>query len=53
VLSGGHLDLSNTFKQFYDAFQERSLGPSHVIKTGHTMMLSQPDATAELLLAAV
>jgi len=53
VLSGGHLDLSNTFQQFYDTFEERSLGAAHVIKTGHTMMLSEPDATAELLLAAV
>jgi pimeloyl-ACP methyl ester carboxylesterase len=53
VLSGGHLDLSNTFQQFYDTFQERSLGQSHVIDTGHTMMLSEPKLTADLLLAAV
>jgi hypothetical protein len=53
VLSGGHLGLSNTFQQFYDTFRERSLGQSHVIETGHTMMLSEPKATAELLLAAL
>ena len=53
VLAGGHLDLSSTFQQFYDTFQERSLGQTHVIKTGHTMMLSEPGATAGLLLAAL
>ena len=52
VLSGGHLHNFNTFLPFYERFRAESLGPAHVIATGHTMMLTEPQATTDFLLGA-
>ena len=53
VLAGAFLDTSKTFEYFYDVFRERSLGHAYVIDTGHTMMLTMPQETAQFLLDAL
>jgi pimeloyl-ACP methyl ester carboxylesterase len=49
VLAGAYAKLSQTFRPFYESFQQDRRAQVHVIDTGHVMMLTDPAGTLAIL----
>ena len=49
VLAGAYVDTSPTFRQFHEVFEKDPRADSVVMNTGHAMMLTDVEATVDLL----
>ncbi|VTU45304.1 Non-heme chloroperoxidase (plasmid) [Variovorax sp. SRS16] len=49
VLAGAYAKISQTFKPFYDMFEQDKRARVHVVDTGHVMMMTDPAGTLDIL----